>query len=176
MGSRWCYRNQLLLVQELQGEDEQEQVRGKSGKCLCLPTDFQRWSNHCCSLSVVLSRTYSCPQNRKTFTVGSFGSLMTDRDLCFVLGQERDLQTWLGRKSQHQFSQVLMNWKPKAGSLRSCESPGPSAGLLGHLHLEWRWHPLKASHCAVFFHLGMSWSSLCSCPAGSSDQILLGRL
>ena len=39
---------------------------------------------------------------------------MTDRDLCFVLGQERDLQTWLGGKSQHQFSQVLLNVQAKS--------------------------------------------------------------
>lgn len=40
--------------------------------------------------------------------------------------------------------------KPKARSLRSCESPGPSAGLLGHLHLEMALAAAKASLLSVF--------------------------
>jgi len=49
-------------------------------------------------LRVFCSQTYSCPQNWETFRVGSFGSLMTGRDLPFVLRRYRDLQTWLGQK------------------------------------------------------------------------------
>lgn len=84
VGSRRCYRNQMPLVRKFQGEEEQEQV---TGKCLCLPMDLQRRSDHSCSLSVPLSQTYSCPQNQETFRVGSFGSLMTGRDFLSVLRQ-----------------------------------------------------------------------------------------
>lgn len=151
-------------------------MTGKSGKCLCLPTDLQRQSNHSFSLSSsTLSTLFMSTEPGNLWGDRSFVSLgsLGRPPLCVAVvgppglaGSEELSSAQLGPADVQ-----TKSWEP-GGPMRSGEG-GPALLCSPICIYKWPWQQLRPSHYALFFHFGMNWSSLCSRPTGSWDCILL---
>lgn len=150
---------------QIQGEDAHQQVTGKSGNCLCLSKGFQRPASHSFPPSSSARELSPVYKTRKPL---GFGVLCFPNDLPQL---HPCAQTIASGTSSPGWLEELQCTQPvpaqtEAGSGGPVRTLGPAQTFAFHKPT---WQQPRPSHYAVFFQFGVSWSGLCSCPAGSQN-------